>query len=227
MCTTAETDAIEKTVQDKVSKGEMFTAFDITKEARTTSGLKMRHSDVKFDVHNAVSRIADSYLRTPISIPGVPDRPFLYYPQGSDPNSYGIAGQSQVAVTSSTPTPAPALPAITNAVPTYPANPDPDVVTPDNRGRIWIPNRFISGLGVKHQTPVYVTQSTMGGLTNSVNILKITTAVPAGATNAVEYLVDKSANIAISRGVLLDAGIDGSNKYKVEGTATEVIVKIA
>ncbi len=132
MCDQATLQAIEAAVQDKVSKGEMFTAFDISRAAKTASGLQFRHRDVKFDVHDAIASHAPSYLRTTIQIPNVQDRPFLYYPQGSDPNTYPIAGQSVV-----TATPVQQTPAALNPAPTFtPASNDPDTVQPVTRGRM-------------------------------------------------------------------------------------------
>lgn len=235
MCDVATQQALETAVDSKVNNAEAFTAYDITLAARNASGLNIRHSHVKHDVHDVIASRATTYQRSLISLPGVPVQPFLYHPPGYDLNSYSPAsqagGQSVVNVTQAqnqtavamNPAPAYVTPGATN---------DPDVITQDNRGRLWIPARLISGLGVQYSSPVHVTQSTIPDLSDATGqrtlpVLRITTAVPAGATEAVEYLVDRHANIAISRGVLVDAGLDGKGKYKLEGTATEIVVKVA
>jgi hypothetical protein len=212
--------AIETAVQTKVANSEMFTVYDITKAARSASGLQFRHNDVKDEIHTVVGQYAPSYMRQLIDLPGVPVRPFLYFPQGSDPALYNVGGQSTVTaqnIQAASQNPAPTF------APASPSN-DPDVVHPDTRGRLWIPSSFIAGLGVSHPSPVYVTET---DLPNGAKGLQITTAVPAGASKAVEYIVDRHANIAISAGILVDAGINGNQDYKVEGTATAVTVRVA
>ena len=227
MCDTATTNAIEQAVLDKVRKQEIFTTFDITKAARQSSGLRFLHRDVTCDVHEAISRLAHSYLRTLISIPNVPDRPFLYFPQGADPNLYGICDQSQIRVASAAPAPTSASLTNVGDHSPSPAN-DAGAFEQDAQGRIWIPSHFIVALNVQPQAPVYVTQFSIPGADGcSIPVLKITSAVPAWAKMAVEFLVDRRLNVAISRGVLIDAGIDGQGKYKIEGSATEIIVKAA
>lgn len=256
MCDSATMTALETIIQGKINNGEIFTAFDITKELRVQVGKSVRisHNDVKHDIHDLIQRHSNSgsvsYSRTLVDLPGVPERPFLYHPQGSDINTYGPLAQSNAAATAghsvvvvSDPND-PALPSATpsatatlnttaaasNSAPAFPsATPsnDPDVIQQDNRGRLWIQARFLNGLGVSHPQPVYVTQSTVKSNGTDVPVLKITTATPAGATEAVEYIVDRHANIAISKGVLLDAGLDGQGNYKVEGTATDVTVRVA
>jgi len=57
--------------------------------------------------------------------------------------------------------------------------------------------------------------------------MAFTLDMPAGSTETVEYIVDRHANIAITRGVQIDAGIDGNTNYKVEGSANEIIVRVA
>lgn len=225
MCDVQTLNAIEAAVQEKVGKNEPFTAFDISRAAKAASGLPIRHRDVKHDVHDAIANLAPSYLRTLISISNVPERPFLYYPQGTDPTAYTPGGQSVVSVAQQQQ----AAATVANAAPSYTPS-SPDAVAPDQRGRLWIPARFITGIGAQPGASVHVTTHDVPDTVNlggTVKALRITTATPAGATSAVEYLVDRHSNIAISAGVLVDGGISGHASYKIEGSATEVVVKVA
>ncbi len=79
---------IEQIVQEKVQAGAMFTAYDITLEARRRGG-NVRHQDVRDLVHEFYEqgRFGAAYNRTLIDV-GAPTRPFLYHRFADDPSSY-------------------------------------------------------------------------------------------------------------------------------------------
>ena len=79
--------AVVTVVSGFVSKGFMFTAFDVTKFLRA-SGSQVKHSDV----NSAVKQMyrdgeMDNYLRDTKDI-GAPVAPFVYYHQNSDLDKY-------------------------------------------------------------------------------------------------------------------------------------------
>lgn len=196
--------SIERAVAAKVGKDELFTAFDITMVVRQ-SGLHVLHRDMNHDIHDAMVRLAGSaYGRTLISIPGIADRVFLYHPLHSHPITY-LDEQVQV--------------------PLKPAIVPPEIIQLDVRGAIRIPARFIAGLNVMPQSPVYVTQHLLSDVNGKVVAgLRVTVAVPVSASSATEILVDRQGGITVSRGALVDAGLDGRCQYKAEGSNTEITV---
>jgi retron-type reverse transcriptase len=79
---------IQLIIQDKVSRGEMFTAFDISKEL-SRQGSGARHRDLKDIVHQTFERgeMGPQYTRTTIDV-GAPTRPYLYFRKGDNPRRY-------------------------------------------------------------------------------------------------------------------------------------------
>jgi hypothetical protein len=81
-------DAISLIVNDKVDQGQMFTAFDITKEIRA-NGTQARHKDIKEIVHELyINGDMGGYIRSLINIANVTIQPFIYHPNGSDISTY-------------------------------------------------------------------------------------------------------------------------------------------
>jgi retron-type reverse transcriptase len=100
---------VRQIILEKVQAGEMFTAYDITLEARRR-GAQARHDPVKDIVHQCHQdgTMGASYTRTVITVSGGA-RPFLYHRYDADPSTY--PGQPVVAnppVTASSATPPPA-----------------------------------------------------------------------------------------------------------------------
>jgi hypothetical protein len=79
---------VEKIVDEKVQANEMFTAHDVTLEARNR-GHRAFHNEVRDAVHDYYGRggLGVAYARTNISVPG--GNPYLYHPTTSDPSTYG------------------------------------------------------------------------------------------------------------------------------------------
>jgi retron-type reverse transcriptase len=79
---------IQQLVQEKVRAGEMFTAFDISREMAQRGGTA-RHRDLKDIIHLLYERgeMGKEYTRTPIDV-GAPTRPFLYHRRGDNLRRY-------------------------------------------------------------------------------------------------------------------------------------------
>jgi retron-type reverse transcriptase len=82
---------IGQIVDEKVSHGEMFTAYDVTLHARKL-GSNVRHHEVRDLVHEIYEqgRMSAAYTRSVINV-GAPTQPFLYHRFSDDPNSYRAA----------------------------------------------------------------------------------------------------------------------------------------
>jgi hypothetical protein len=87
MCDQVTKNKVEAVVNDFVSKGYMFTAWDVTKSLRN-SGERISHRDVQDTVKEMwnISSMTD-YTRDTKHI-GAPIAPFVYYHQNSDVNDY-------------------------------------------------------------------------------------------------------------------------------------------
>lgn len=88
MADAASHQLIDRIVQDKIQAGEMFTAYDVTLEARRRGG-NVRHNDVRDLVHEFFEqgRFGAGYNRSLIDV-GAPVKPFLYHRFSDDPNQY-------------------------------------------------------------------------------------------------------------------------------------------
>ena len=87
MCDQVTKNKVEVVVNDFVSKGYMFTAWDVTKSLRN-SGERISHRDVQDTVKDMwnIGSMTD-YTRDTKHI-GAPIAPFVYYHQNSDVNDY-------------------------------------------------------------------------------------------------------------------------------------------
>lgn len=92
MCDIASMQIAEEVIQDQVKAGAMFTAYDVSREARAR-GSAERHRDLKQVTHAAFARgeMGADYTRTLIRIPGVKAPAWLYHRTQDDPQSYGAA----------------------------------------------------------------------------------------------------------------------------------------
>lgn len=113
MADAATQQLIDQIVQERVQAGAMFTAYDITLEARRRGG-NVRHNDVRDLVHEFFEqgRMGAAYKRSTVDV-GAPTRPFLYHRFDADTRSYQPppAGAPTAGPTGSTPGgPTPATP---------------------------------------------------------------------------------------------------------------------
>lgn len=98
---------VEDIVQERVQANVMFTAFDITTEARRRGG-NARHGEVRDLVHEIfqTGRMGSAYNRSTIDV-GAPTRPFLYHHFNIDPATYQAPGAAPSTPNPSSPTPTP------------------------------------------------------------------------------------------------------------------------
>jgi hypothetical protein len=214
MCDQQTRDTLEQIVNDKVNNREMFTALDITRAAQG-QGIQARHRDLKNDIHGILRNVVGNvYSRTLIQIAGVTEKPMLYYPAGTDPDTYvSPAAQGQTATATATATPSTAH---LQTAPTFPKAKVPGASNRDRRGRIWIPSRFLSGIGAAtgDEVAVAITQGS----------LKVAKSADPTLVNYF-YTVDRHGNIAISATAFQKAGIDNSTSgYKINGSASQIEV---
>ena len=81
-------DAIESIVLEWTDKEKMFTAFDVTKEAKS-QGIQENHHALKTVVHKMfLNNEMPDYTRQLIEIDGDSAKPFLYFPVNSNPDDY-------------------------------------------------------------------------------------------------------------------------------------------
>ncbi len=88
MADAATINLVQRIVYEKVTAGAMFTAFDVTQEARSR-GAVVRHQEVRDIVHNlhTTGAMGAAYKRTPIDV-GAGIKPFLYHRYTDDPKTY-------------------------------------------------------------------------------------------------------------------------------------------
>jgi retron-type reverse transcriptase len=105
MADSATKQLVAQIVEEKVVHGEMFTAYDITVQARKL-GSNVRHHEVRDLVHELYEqgRMSAAYTRSLINV-GAPTQPYLYHRYSDNPGSYRTP-----APTSPSTTPAPAPP---------------------------------------------------------------------------------------------------------------------
>ena len=89
MCTFANQQIIEEVIRENVDRGVMFTALDITLEAKRRGGTE-RHRHMKHAVHQffAGGGMGTDYTKTLIPIPGAPCPAWLYHQGGAAPATY-------------------------------------------------------------------------------------------------------------------------------------------
>ncbi len=93
MCDAQNERIIQSVVTDFVAAEKQFTAFDVTTEAKK-QGATERHRDMKNAVHAIWGDMqGQSYARSLINLPGISIRPWLYYPDNTDPLDYVNAYQ--------------------------------------------------------------------------------------------------------------------------------------
>jgi len=94
MCTATNKKIVEEIVYEFVKAGRMFTAFDVTREAKAR-GADESHTHMKGSVHAMQDYMEDhGYERTLIDV-GMQVKPWLYYPELMDPDDYVSSVQVQ------------------------------------------------------------------------------------------------------------------------------------
>jgi len=249
MCDQVTKSKVEVVVNDFVSKGYMFTAWDVTKFLRN-SGERISHRDVQ----DAVKEIWNDacmtdYTRDTKHI-GAPVAPFVYYHQNSDVNDYQADwmennsnqdGMKNDGVVSTVPVPANVVTpvAVPVAAPSTPS-------TPFSTGGISSPLAYNSPVRTKNVTSI-VREVTWEGRLNipvkmlevagftvctnvaatiiNPNMLVIENKNPCIGSNVVvsyDVVTSNDGRIRLSRTILNK--ISQYNKFKIERTGAKIVV---
>jgi len=111
MCSSANAGLIQDVCREKVTAGELFTAFDISLEvqrrAKTLFVPSERHRDMKDTIHETMETYAThnggEYSRTLMDV-GAPEKAFVYHHITNDPANYKALDRSQFDRPALTPT---------------------------------------------------------------------------------------------------------------------------
>lgn len=218
---------IEQVVSEKVQRGDLFTAFDVTKAVRQIVGRStpVPHNEVKSEVHNlfANGHMGSDYVRNLGNLPlaaGIP-QPWIYHRNTDDPSTYG-SGIPQL-------TPA----SVVVAVPAPPAaSVDPDgqddgvnktadgTYKVDARETLCVPKSLLTGCGLNPGDEAYVSADPLAGCV-------VVSKSPPDATVLSQlstYTVDKYGNVRITQFALQKGGV-GGKEFDIDGDAKSVYVR--
>lgn len=234
MCNCQVQQLIAAIVDQKVTNGEMFTAYDISKSVQAQEqslGIPFtRHLEIKRDVHDTIDpHLLDNggtYARTLIPI-GTP-QPWLYHPQGADPMTYIPFGQTKpIGQHPQSADPAASyIPHQTKLLPSGVMQPAPsddgdDEFTdrsPDARGTLCVPSQLLHEAGMLPGNKVVVVAETQGD--KAVLVVRKQTGSDTGLT---EYTVDSYGNVRMTAFTLIQGKLPGP-MYSFEGKDAEVYV---
>jgi hypothetical protein len=244
---TGLTTVVETVVSEKVQKGEMFTAHDVTLEVRQR-GHRAGHGEVRDAVHDYYDRgeFGVDYTRTNISVPG--GNPYLYHRSVDDPANYAnIRGGVPVQVGSQqtivVPAPVPTVDddeddddddddeddttnnnvvvpqSFLNSIAVAPKNSADTTVgrKVDGRQTLSIPAPVVRNVGFQVGEKVFAVASTDG-----VNVQR---NQPAKSSVFSKYTVDSHQQIRLTQAMLARAGIGGKT-YDVAQVGKKVVVKL-
>jgi bifunctional DNA-binding transcriptional regulator/antitoxin component of YhaV-PrlF toxin-antitoxin module len=210
MISLATQQVIEEVIDEKVGDSEMFTAFNVSVEAKRR-GVHERHRNLKNFIHQHVDVLINNgdadYRQELVDIPNRPQA-FLYFPASADPEEFE-AFETDKTTTAAPATPAPTTPStpLTSQTRT-PATSSGGVISPDGRGRVCLPVGTLRQVGVDSGDIVVVV------FDNSEQELVITrtgnSLSAIGVSNTADqkrYLIDRSGNLRISQKMLAKAGI--------------------
>lgn len=171
---------IESIVSRKVASSLLFTAHDITVEARTQTQERISHQDAKDYIHELMQplMLANSYRRELIDV-GLAVAPWLYLPFFASATSY-----ANNRAAASQPSPAPMAPLV-HRMRTARIRGQ----SPDGRGRICVPSDYVRQIGLKEGQLAFVFVKS-----GELEISPTNTGHSADA----EYYVDKDDNIRVS-----------------------------
>lgn len=203
---------IQSVVDQFVQEDRLFTAYDVTKEARTKTRTNIRHPEAKQEVHRLMEPYVNRGLfkKAPINIPGVHEAPFLYFPDRADPSTYrpgGTQATGRFAQLGSL-QPPPALPAASSD------DDDDDELKgqePDGRGRICVPAHLVRDLGLRSGMTAFVHVGN-----NEIMVYK-----DQPQQFIASYVVDKDDNIRLSRQIAANITSRPVN-FVIDGQAIRV-----
>jgi bifunctional DNA-binding transcriptional regulator/antitoxin component of YhaV-PrlF toxin-antitoxin module len=204
MCTFANQQIIEKIICEKVDRREMFTALDVTLEAKRRGGSE-RHRHLKHAVHQffAGGGLGADYNRTLIAIPGAPCPAWLYYPNGMGPGTFRPLDRSLMNVGH-------------NGTRRAGGGPG-DGYWVDKRARICVPVRFLRRVGLQPGDEAVVVAD------RRKSRLALTKTAPSTKRGKVlaRYRVDRHGNVRIAQGILQRAQLGGQS-YDLAGDGRKI-----
>jgi hypothetical protein len=194
MCNVSVPQEVNDVVVEFIQQGKVFTAYDVTVEARKRTTRNVRHSDVRQMVAGIINNDpagAALYFMTTITldIPGKGNpQAVVHYPMGVDPQSHPMAVKTSAPVTVDNGSPADAAP-VDDGGDAAPFDGD-EVVEVTVEGRLNIPKKILSSV------------NTVG---NSYDISFL--------GNVVSRIPDKDGRVRLGKKIV---GKNPSDKYKVE-----------
>jgi hypothetical protein len=191
---------VEEICAEMVKARKMFTAFDVSREARQR-GTTERHRNMKQAVHDYFERgdMGADYDRLLVAIPGVSRKAWLYYLRSDDPALY----QPQ---------------AVQAARKSRGGNLSGCHV--DRRARVCVPVRWVRQAGLHPGDSVYVLPD------QSSKCLVLTSRCPTKGSqrSVLTYKVDRDGNIRIAKGTLQRAAITGQ-VFDIHGDKKKITVR--
>lgn len=233
------TDALNQTVIECLDNAEMFTGYIITIRTRERENIKLRHRDVRGNIHdlpalrNAIEYGHDKDGETmpwdvcQITIAGSTsgEAPFVYYREGQDPHDYQfldrdgkqVSGPVQVA-----PAPQASITAVTPA-----ADADSETLaltkggknsdgtfSPDSYKRLWIPIQFMQEAGMEPGDECHVIADPDQ---NIIYLVADTAQIQQGGMSITTKTVEKHKGGVCLRTKTLDAAdLSADNKFVIE-----------
>ena len=145
MCDPVNQKIVESVIKDKLGAGEMFTAFDVSTEARKR-GATERHLHMKGHIHQTLGSESGTfgYTRTTVTISGIKVDPWLYHPLNASIGDYPPLADSRNVASS----PGAATPPTTQD--------DDGFYHLDQRNRLFIPKSVLDQVGLKASETIFI-----------------------------------------------------------------------
>lgn len=184
-------------VNDWITKGYMFSAFDVTKTLRNI-GESVAHWEVRNEVRDQYGTgNMGSYMRTLITVGSNPSETFIYHQYTSDPNTYDSDWQNsdptqdknKVKTSGSGVTAA----SITTSTPVASIKHNDDKVHLTKENRLNISSDLIDSMGLVNGDIVAVE----GIIVNGIPMAEIKLFQPS-YTYVAQYIVDNDSRIRLS-----------------------------
>lgn len=237
MCSQDILDKLNNTVEQFISQGRLFTGYDVTLETREREKIKLRHSEVRGDIHDLPSLKDEfefgDYERHRVDMPGG-GWAWVYCKRGDDPNQYTPQNQSKSVPISITNSPSDAVAiSVTNA-PVSDAVVDDSVISDsggkqgdgafatDYRDRLMVPKSFLQVADLNPGDDCYIHHDV------DSNKLVISNCDQTSANFHYwllgTYRVERNGDIRLSAKNLRK--LKGNDKFKIKSESNSVIVEV-
>jgi bifunctional DNA-binding transcriptional regulator/antitoxin component of YhaV-PrlF toxin-antitoxin module len=225
-------DQLSATVKQFLDQGRMFSGYDVTIETRNREKLKLRHQEVRGDIHGIdILRDAIEYgydnsagqtvrwKQTQVPMPPHNQWAFVYHPENIDPSGY--TPRQSAGSPSATSLPAISAPqsmvanviSLGDGTTTDSGGQQADgSYAPDYRNRLFIPAHVMREAGLKPGDEVCAFADTGS---NSLLVMKEDPAINASTVKITTQVVDRCGDLRISSRTLTTASVTGS-RYLIE-----------